>query len=78
MVGISVPPDGLLVQINVDLFGLQVFLDTPGAKLSAKSGLLVALQGAEEVCHLFLTSGELASIAQFSALEQNLSRKKAL
>jgi len=76
MVGISVPPDGLLVQINVDLFGLQVFLDTPGAKLSAKS--LVALQGAEEVSHLFLTSGELASIAQFSALEQNLSRKKAL
>jgi hypothetical protein len=43
MVGISIPSkNGLLVQINVDLFGLQVFLDSPGAKLSAKSGLLVA------------------------------------
>src|SRR4029077_14736669 len=37
-----VPSDRLLVQIDVDLFRLQIFLDAPGAKLAAETGLLVA------------------------------------
>jgi len=38
----SVPSDRLFVQIDVHLLGLEIFLDTPGSKLTAEAGLLVA------------------------------------
>ena|SRR2546429_4217110 len=52
MADISIPPNGLLAQINVDLFGLQVFFDAPGAKLAAKSGLSVTTPGSFKVSRL--------------------------
>src|SRR5580704_462283 len=41
MVGISVPSDRLFIQIDVHLFGLQIFFDAPGPQLSPKPRLLV-------------------------------------
>src|ERR1700733_738375 len=37
----SVPTDRLLVEINVDLLGFQIFFDTPGTEFAAKARLLV-------------------------------------
>src|ERR1700690_4209977 len=45
----SVPPDGLLIEIDVDLFGLKIFLDAPRAEFAAKAGLLVAAPGRFDV-----------------------------
>src|ERR1035438_7556166 len=38
----SVPADRLLVQIDVDLLGFEVFFDTPGAEFAAETGLFIA------------------------------------
>src|SRR5579871_3034530 len=38
----SVPADRRFVQIDVDLLGLQIFFDAPGAEFAAEAGLLVA------------------------------------
>src|ERR1700683_630290 len=38
----SVPADRLFIQIDVDLFGFEIFFDAPGASFAAKAGLLVA------------------------------------
>src|SRR5205814_9043265 len=42
MVAISVPSDGLFVQIDVHLLGFQIFFDTPRPQFSSETGLLVA------------------------------------
>src|SRR2546423_5435645 len=43
MVGISVvPADGLLVEVDVDLLGLEILLNAPWPKLAAEAGLLIA------------------------------------
>src|SRR5262249_40392713 len=38
----SIPPDRLLIQVDVDLFGLEIFLDAPGAEFSSEARLLVS------------------------------------
>src|SRR6266436_6588192 len=38
----SVPANRSFVQIDVDLLGLEIFLDAPGSKFSTKARLLVA------------------------------------
>src|SRR6185437_926393 len=38
----SVPADRVLVQVDVDLFGFQIFFDSPGAQLASEAGLLVS------------------------------------
>src|SRR6516162_1154257 len=42
MAPISVPPDRLFVEIDVDLFDLEVFFDTPRSEFTPESGLLKA------------------------------------
>ena len=38
----SIPPDRLFVQVNVHLFGFEIFFDSPRPKLASKARLLVA------------------------------------
>src|SRR5205807_89206 len=46
---ISVPADGSFVEIDEDLFGLEIFFESPGAQLAAKAGLLVAAPGSFDI-----------------------------
>src|ERR1700758_4132027 len=39
--GISVPPDWLLVEIDVYLLGLEILFDTPRSQLAPETGLLI-------------------------------------
>src|SRR5438093_12628075 len=47
-----IPADGLLVQIDIDLFRFQVFFNAPLSKLSAKSGLFVSTPRRLNICGL--------------------------
>src|SRR5258705_11432796 len=42
MLAISVPSDGRFVEVDVDLFCFQIFVDAVRAELTPKAGLLVA------------------------------------
>src|SRR5580700_6687694 len=53
IVGISsVPPDRFLVQVDVNLLGLEIFLDSRGAELPTEAGLFVAAPGGFDECRL--------------------------
>src|SRR6266851_5449038 len=41
----SIPPDRLLVQIDVNLFGLEIFFDAPRPELTAEAGLFIPAPG---------------------------------
>src|ERR1700730_6103189 len=41
----SVPPNRLFVQVDMNLLGLEIFLDPRGAELTTEAGLLVAAPG---------------------------------
>src|SRR5207302_221431 len=44
-----VPADWLLVQVDVDLFGFEIFFNAPGAEFAAKAGLFVSPPGGFDV-----------------------------
>src|ERR1700730_447459 len=48
----SVPPYGLFVQVDVNLLGLEIFLDSPRAELATEAGLLVAAPRCFDVSRL--------------------------
>src|SRR5580704_645275 len=52
IVGMSVPSDWRFVEIDVDLFRFEIFLDAPGAELAAKAGLFVTAPGGFDVSRL--------------------------
>src|SRR5580765_3479294 len=41
IVDILIPPDRLFVQIDVNLLGLEIFLDAPWPKLATEAGLFI-------------------------------------
>src|SRR5260370_24977410 len=46
------PADGRLIEINENLFCLEILFDAPGAQLAAKAGLLVTAPGGFDVSRL--------------------------
>src|SRR5581483_11865406 len=61
MVGISVvPADRLLVEVDVDLLGLQIFFDAPRSQLASKPGLLIASPRRLDICGLHMVHPDYA------------------
>src|SRR5664279_5304752 len=49
---ISVPPDRLFVEIDVDLFGFEIFVDAPRSEFASEARLLIAAPWRFYVCGL--------------------------
>src|SRR5258708_665240 len=65
MLAISVPPDGRFVEINVDLFRFQIFVDAVGAEFTAKAGLLVASPWGFDVSRLHVVDPDNSCTKSF-------------
>src|SRR5215472_4391048 len=76
IVGISVPSDGLFVEIDVNLLRFQIFLDAPGPELTAKARLLVASPGSLYVSGLHVIHPDNAGAERLDDAEslENIAR----
>src|ERR1043166_5580011 len=60
-----VPSDGSFVEIHKNLFGLEVFLEAPGAELAAEAGLLIPAPGRFDIGGLHVVDPDDAGTQRF-------------
>src|SRR5580704_10679330 len=52
----SVPADRCFVQVDVNLFGFEIFFNAPRAELASESGLFVASPGSLDISRLHMVN----------------------